>query len=96
MRSLYKDHELPTLIQLEMDPMLILDDRFDNVGFGGVVGANRHVYPYQHFHFETLPKIDKFGESYGFSPGHNLNYGTRAMGDAGDELSGSVAKAKYR
>jgi hypothetical protein len=78
----------------QVDLMLTLDDYGDDAGFGGVRGAQRHTYPFSHSQIETLPLARS--ADYGPAPGLNPQYGSRAMGDAGDMVSGSVAKARFQ
>ncbi len=48
---------------------------FDELGTGGVVGANKTAYPALDSQVETLPRTIKADGNYGKAPGLNPNYG---------------------
>lgn len=57
-------------------PAQLVDDVEDR-GFGGIVGAHRHIPPYDHGHVETLPAASSV--DYGPAPGLNPAFGSRGQ-----------------
>lgn len=69
-----------------------LIDEGNDRGFGGAVGANRHVHPHDHSKVETIPAATPM--NYGYEPGKNPVYGSR--GQDGSPVRGTYAKARNR
>jgi len=67
-----------------------MEEEYDDRGFGGIVGANRHVPPYDHSKVETCP--DSSPADYGPAPGLNPDYGSKGVD--GKPVSGHVTKTR--
>lgn len=67
-----------------------VETEYDDRGFGGVVGAQRHVPPEDHSKVETCPGSEP--ADYGPAPGLDPNYGSKGVD--GKSVKGNVAKAR--